>query len=218
MRVLPLRIAHAAGTPYVVLLVATVGARLPAQSAPTQDARWSVFGSVAVRYGTTLVHDSIVSPLDVSQRLGIALGAGIATPVQRRWSGEAAVDVTFTGMTREEAGGSTDLGALRTLTVTAAARRQLAATIAARAGVGALYYLPAEDAGIFRSGTGGVTPLGLVGVTWAPPWGSRYGFVLDVRYDIHRFITPALRATGFTEGRLVHRVAVGARAGSRAGR
>jgi len=218
MRAAAPRIARAARASGVALLITTAGGGLVAQSAPPPDARWTVFGSFAIRYGTALVHDSIVAPLDVSQRLGVVLGAGIATPVQRRWSGEAAVDVTFTAMTRHEAGGSTDLGALRSLSLTAAARRQLAATISARAGVGALYYLPAEDSGIFRSGTDGVAPLGMAGVTYAPPWGSRYGFVFDLRYDIHRFLTPALRAAGFTEGRFVHRVAIGVRAGSRGGR
>lgn len=194
------------------MLVAVTAPRLPAQ-APA-DGRWTLHGSLALRYGTPLVHDSIVTALDVAQRLGVALGGGVATPVQRGWSGEAAVDLTFTGIERRQGGSAVDLGSLRTLAVTAAVRRQLAPLVSARVGIGALFYLPSDESGIFRSGTDGATPVGVAGVSYAPLWASRYGVALDVRYDIHRFLTPALRATGFTTGRFVHRLAVGVRAGT----
>jgi hypothetical protein len=41
--------------------------------------------------------------------------------------------------------------------------------------------------------------------------GRRYRLALDLRYDVHRFDTPALRAVGFDEGRAVHRVALAVR-------
>jgi hypothetical protein len=44
-----------------------------------------------------------------------------------------------------------------------------------------------------------------------PDLGRRYRLALDLRYDVHRFNTPALRAVGFDEGRAVHRVALAVR-------
>ena len=197
----------------VTLAVATASPRLVAQTHARQTARWTVHGSLGLRYGTALVRDSIVTALEVTQHLGPTLGGGVTSPVQNGWSGEAAVDLTLTGLTREEAGARVDLGGLRTFSVTAAVRREIAPTLSARVGAGALFYFPATRTGLFRSGSDAVTPLGIVGVGYAPAWGARYGFALDVRYDIHRFFTPALRAAGFADGRFVHRVAVGIRAG-----
>src|SRR5439155_371728 len=85
---------------------------------------------------------------------------------------------------------------------------------AAGAGVGGLKYLPAGETGIFRSGAGGV--LGLAGavVSYAPPRvGGRWQLGIEARYDVHRFITPALRSEGFTSARTVHRIALALRAG-----
>jgi hypothetical protein len=53
----------------------------------------------------------------------------------------------------------------------------------------------------------------MLGVSWGPTVARRYRLALDLRYDVHRFITPALRDVGFTESRVVHRLALALRAG-----
>jgi len=55
-----------------------------------------------------------------------------------------------------------------------------------------------------------VTALGALGVSYALPLGGSAlrGLALRARYDIQRFLTPALRNEGFTSGELVHRVAL----------
>lgn len=176
-------------------------------------AQWGGYASLGVRYGTALVSDSIVRPLDVRQSVAPVLALGLTTPSDGAWSGEAALDATFTGIRRDEAGGAVDLGNLTTVSFTVAVRRGLAPDVTARAGAGALFHRPEREAGIFSAGTAAATPVGLLGVTWAPGAGRRYGLALDLRYDVHRFITPALRAVGFTDSRIVHRLAVALRAG-----
>lgn len=186
-------------------LLVVVPATLPAQ--------WGGYASLGARYGTALVSDSIVHPLAVRQAVAPVLALGVITPSDEHWSGEAALDVTFTGIERDEGGATVDLGSLATVSFTVAVRRALASGLVARAGAGALFYRPEREAGIFRAGTPGATPVGLLGVSYAPAAGRRVGLALDLRYDVHRFITPALRAVGFSDSRLVHRIAVALRAG-----
>lgn len=191
---------------------AAVAALLPLLPVPL-PAQWGGYVSFGARYGTLLVSDVIVDPIDVRQAIAPVVGLGLSTPPDRSWSGEAALDVTFTTMQRDEPGETVDLGGLTTLSFTVAVRREVAHGLTARAGAGALFYGPGQESGIFRDGTGGPTPLALLGLTYAPEAGRRYGLALDLRYDVHRFITPALRAVGFDESRFVHRIALAARAG-----
>jgi hypothetical protein len=190
----------------VIVLVATL-------TAAPLAAQWGGYASVGVRAGTPLVHDVIVQPIDVRQSLAPALAVGVTTRADGAWSGEAAVDVTFGSLQREEPGASADLGGLTTLSFTVAVRRQLATGFAARAGAGALFSQPEQETGIFSAGPPGATPVGVLGLSYAPTAGRRYGLALDLRYDVHRFITPALRDVGFTESRVVHRLALAVRAG-----
>lgn len=219
MTLAPRRV-HARPVSLTALLLAAIGSTPLAQTPPasTTAPRWTVYGSLGARYGSALVRDLVVNPLTVAQDVGPALAIGVITPVERGWSGEAAVDLTLTGLTRQESGTTAALGDLRTLAVTAAVRRTIVPALSARVGAGALLYFPAERIGIFRSGTDRVTPVGILGLTVAPTWGARYGLAVDVRYDVHRFLTPALRSVGFTDGTVVHRVALSARAGFGASR
>lgn len=175
------------------------------------QAQWGGYASLGARYGTTLVSDVVVRPIDVRQAVAPVLAAGLVTSPGQAWSAEAALDATLTGLRREEAGESVDLGGVTTLSFTVALRRRLVPDLTARAGAGALFYVPEQESGIFARGSPGATPVGLVGLTWAPAVGRRYRLALDLRYDVHRFNTPALRAVGFDEGRAVHRVALAVR-------
>lgn len=74
-------------------------------------------------------------------------------------------------------------------------------------------YVGAEG-GVFREGRGGIFPLGAAALRYAPPPLAHRRLALEVRYDLHRFITPALRTQGFLSARPVHRIAVAVR-GSR---
>ena len=194
------------------LVIALPLGRLQAQTSSAAT-HWAIHLSVGARFGSALVRDSIVNPIAVPQDVGATLAIGVTTPAPTGWSGEAVLDGTWAGLRREEPGANVDLGALTTVTFTVAARRVLPAGASARAGLGAIFYAPEQRTGIFALGTGGATPLGLAGLTYEPPWASRWRAALDLRYDVHRFLTPALRDAGFDEGRLVHRVALAVRAG-----
>jgi hypothetical protein len=128
------------------------------------------------------------------------------------WTPDVTADISWSSLRRHDSGGgSTRITSLATLAFTVGVRHQVRAGVSARVGVGGLKYLPGDATGIFRDGSG-VAALGAATVDWAPPAAARRGLALTVRYDAHRFLTPALKTAGFTEPHLVHRVAVGLRA------
>src|SRR3989442_13102444 len=110
-------------------------------------------------------------------------------------------------------GTSADLGRLSVLALTVGLRRPLRGGFTVGAAVGGLKYLPAGETGIFRSGAGGVFALAGAVASYTPPRAvGRCRLGGEARYDVHRFITPALRSEGFTSARTVHRVALALRA------
>ncbi len=168
--------------------------------------------SLGARYTSTIVHDSIVGPFDVRPSLAPDLAVSATTPLESPWSAGATLDFSWSRLERHDADGTTaDLGGLGTLALTVELIRRFPFGLDVAAAIGGLKYLPGSESGIFAQGTGGVMPLGALGLTYAPPFGARHGLALRARYDMHRFLTPALRNEGFASGHLVQRVALGVR-------
>lgn len=177
-------------------------------------AQLSLHASAGVRSTSTLVHDSIVTAFDVRPALGPALALTGAIPLQGGWAATATVDLSWAGLERHDRSGpSVDLGHLTTIAFAVGLERRLADWLSARAGLGGLKYFPADETGIFRLGSGSVAGLGLLAVAYDRKVGARHSLGLEARYDLHRFITPALRSEGFTDARAVHRLALAVRAG-----
>ena len=169
-------------------------------------AQVSVHVSAGARYSGTLVHDSIVTPFDVKPSIGPTFAVTVGLPPHRGWSGEALIDLSWSTLTRHDADGSTQsLYGLGALSFGVALRRQLPAGLGVRITAGGLKYLPEEESGVFREGADLFPLLGL-GVDYGPlfaPW-----ITVEARADAHQFITGALREAGFTEHRLVPRIAL----------
>jgi hypothetical protein len=168
------------------------------------SAQVSVHLAAGVRYSSTLVHDSIVTPFDLRPTLAPALQVSVRDELRPRWSVDATLDVTPSGLRRHESGGSFDAGSFTALAFTIGLRHQVATGVTARLGVGGLAYA-ADQTGVFRQGTGGFFPVAALAATYTPF--RRLG--IEARYDVHRFSTPALRGVGFTGPRPVHRFTVG---------
>ena len=188
----------------VALLAVWPSARLPGQV--------SFHISVGARYSTTLVHDSIVAGFDVRPALAPALLVTVREELRPAWSVDGTLDVTPSSLRRHESGGSFEAGSFTSLAFTVGLRREVSYGFSARAGIGALKYAAAET-GMFREGTGGLMPLGTVAATYQPRFGARRRLAFEARYDIHRFITPALKTQGFKDSRPVHRLALLVRLG-----
>jgi hypothetical protein len=160
--------------------------------------------AIGARYSSTLVHDSIVTPFDLRPTLAPALLVSVRDELRPRWSVDATLDVTPSGLRRHESGGSFDAGSFTAFAFTIGLRHQVATGVTTRLGVGGLKYA-ADPTGVFRQGSGGFFPVAALAATYTPF--RRLG--IEARYDVHRFSTPALRGVGFTGPRPVHRFTVG---------
>jgi len=192
-----------------------VGLVLAAAPPSPLTAQVTIQPPIGLRYTTTIVHDSIVAPFDLRPAMAPALAITATSRTAAPWAAQATFDFSTSSLQRHDAGATADLGRVSTLAVTVGVQRRLPAGLAAAARVGGLKYLPADDTGIFRSGTGGVLALAGAALSYAPPGAvaGPWRFGVEARYDMHRFITPALRAEGFTSGRVVHRIALALEAG-----
>ena len=192
-----------------------VGLVLAAAPPSPLTAQVTIQPSIGLRYTTTIVHDSIVAPFDLRPAMAPALAITATSRTAGPWSAQATLDFSTSTLERHDAGATADLGRVSTLAVTLGVQRRLPGGLAAAARVGGLKYLLADDTGIFRSGTGGVLALAGAALSYAPPGAvaGPWRFGVEARYDMHRFITPALRAEGFTSGRVVHRIALALEAG-----
>ena len=191
----------------MALLLLSVGAtaRLPAQA--------SFHASFGARYTSTLVHDSIVTPLDVRAELAPALTVALDLPLDRPWTLELLADLSTSPVRRHDAGGATTpITRVWTLGVGVGLRRQLEPWLSGRAAVGALKYFPTTSAGLFRDGGGGLIPYGSLVFDVAPAAVARHRVALELGADLHRFLTAALRNEGFTDSRVVYRITLGLRA------
>jgi hypothetical protein len=174
-------------------------------------AQTSIHATLGARYPSTLVHDSIVAPLDVRADVGPMLTGSIALPLSGPWSLELLTDLSTSPLRRHDAGGSTTtITRLWTLGISVGLRRQLEPWLEGRVAVGGLKYLPAGTVGIFSAGSG-VIPYGSVAFDAAPAVLARRRLALEVGADLHRFLTPALRTAGFTDARVVYRFMAGVR-------
>jgi hypothetical protein len=170
-------------------------------------AQVSVRFSLGARYSTILVHDSIVVPFDLRAALAPALQLGIRDDLRGPWSMDATLDLSAAKLKRHESGTKTDAGSFTAIALTVGLRRELKSGVAARMGVGGLVY-STDKSGVFSRGNGGLFPLIAAAATYAPPVGARHGVEVALQYDLHRFITPALRNAGFSAARPVHRFAL----------
>lgn len=163
--------------------------------------------SAGARYSTPLVRDSLVVPLDLRTAIAPAVAVGLRDALKGPWTVDGALEVSRARLNREESGTATDIGSVSIIALTVGLRRGLGSNAGARLGVGGLAY-GGNSTGVFASGSGGLFPLLSLGGTYAPRLGAARGFEVGLQYDLHRFITPALRNTGFNKARPVHRLAL----------
>ena len=176
------------------------------------SAQASFSASFGARYTTTLVHDSIVAPFDVRAAVAPALTLAAGLPLKAPWTAVATLDVSFANVSRYDRDGSVvPITHLTTLAVGVALRRDLQHGLGVAAGAGLLAYIPSHKIGLFHDGGGAVQPLRQASLDYSPPPLAARGVAVEARYDLHGFLTPALRSEGFVNSTVVHRVSLGLR-------
>jgi hypothetical protein len=153
-----------------------------------------------------------VAPFDLRPAIAPALLVSVRGELDPGWSADGTIDVTPSSLRRHEGSATFDAGSFTALAFTIGVRREISWGLSVRAGIGALKYAAAQT-GVFREGSGGLFPLGTVAATFTPRFGAHRRLAFEARYDLHRFITPALRTEGFRDSRPVHRMALLVRLG-----
>ena len=180
---------------------------LTAQPLDRVTAQVSVRFSLGARYATALVKDSIVVPIHLRPSIAPTLQLTVRDELRGPWTVDGILDLTPARLKREEGGTTADAGSFPAIAFVVGLRREMHAGVAARLGFGGVLYA-AEQSGLFRRGNGGVHPLVALSGSYAPSFGARHRLEVGRSYDLHRFMTPSLRTTGFPRPRPVHRVAL----------
>ena len=163
--------------------------------------------SLGARYSTPLVRDSLVAPIDLRTAIAPALAIGVRDAMRGPWSFDGGLEFSRATLDRQESGTSTDIGSVSIVALTVGLRRVLRPDVAAKLAFGGLVYR-GNSTGVFANGNGGLFPLVSLGASYLPKIGAARALELGLQYDLHRFITPALRNVGFNKARPVHRIAL----------
>jgi hypothetical protein len=187
-------------------------ALLAARPSDATAAQASLSASLGARYTTTLVHDSIVTPFDVRAAVAPTLAVAAALPLRTPWTAVATVDLTYAAVSRHDPDGTVaPITHATILAVGVGLRRALEHGVSVTGGAGLLAYLPSRRIGVFRDGGGSVQPVAQAAVAYGPPFLASRGLSLEARYDLHGFLTPALRQEGFVNSKVVHRIGLALR-------
>lgn len=161
---------------------------------------------LGLTWATPLLRDNIVNEIEVLQKLAPTLMLGASLPIAPRYQAGLEVALATSGYQGEETGTSTDLGSLRTGSVTLGLHGPIVTGLRWRAGAGLLGYWPTQEEGIFLRG--GTTDLLVgAGIDYRRPILPHWEMMVSLRYDFHRFTTDELQARGFSQSQGVQRIA-----------
>lgn len=183
------------------LLVLTI-----AGGAPALHAQVDYNVRLGVTWATTLIHDNVINPIEVRQKLAPTLVLGAALPIAPLYRAGLELALATSGYQSKEAGATTvDLGTVRTAAVTLGLDGPISRGLRWRAGSGLLRYWPTEDRGIFLRG-GTTRFLAGAGIDYRRPIMAQWDMMASLRYDFHRFTTAELNARGFSQSQGVQRI------------
>jgi hypothetical protein len=201
---LPIQAGLLTGALLAPALASTLASALAPTSLAAQTRFTAAFGATA---STRLLHDQIVTGIDVQPRLAPTLNLRAGKELSPEYGVNAELGITTGGLSVRENGVSRDLGSIRTVSLTGGADGRFLLGTRWRVGVGVLKYFPSRHEGIFRQG-GPAAILGGVGVDYRWSVHHQLEIVVGTRYDYHRFTTAELKTRGFFRTENVHRLAV----------
>jgi len=189
---------------------------LPCVGVSAAPAQVDYYARIGLSATTKLVQDRIIQDIEVRQNLAPTLVVGASLPIAALYRAGLEGTVTTAGFHSTEAGTDTDLGNLRTGSITLGLGGPIWHTLGWRAGAGLITYWPGDQSGIFLRG-GSTRFLAGVGVDYRHKVMPHWDFMASLRYDFHRFTTDELVARGFSGSQGVQRVSatLGLAGGSR---
>ncbi len=154
-----------------------------------------------------LLRDFVTEPIEVRQSIAPMIALGGSLPIGPGFRAGLEATVASGAFHSKELGAETDLGTLRTGSLTAFLEGPVWQELRWHVGLGGITYWPADDAGIFARG-GDTRLLAVAGADWRRAIHPRWDVIASGRYDYHRFTTDELRARGFSHSQAVSRVSL----------
>jgi hypothetical protein len=180
---------------------------LLAAGAGPVHAQAGYFARLGAVGASRLLRDFVTSPITVRQSIAPMLAVGGSLPIGPGVRAGLEATVTSGSFHSSENGADTDLGTLRTGSLTAFLEGPIYQRLRWNAGLGGITYWPADETGIFARG-GTTRFLAGGGADYRHPVSSRWDLIASARYDYHRFSTKELAARGFSHSQAVGRVSL----------
>ena len=180
---------------------------LLAAGAPPVHAQVSYFARLGAVGASRLLRDFVTTPIAVRQSIAPMLAIGGSLPIAPRVRAGLEATIASGGFHSTENGVDTDLGTLRTASLTAFLEGPIYQRLRWNAGLGGITYWPADETGIFARG-GTTRFLAGGGADYRHPVNPRWDVIASARYDYHRFSTKELTARGFSHTQAVGRVSL----------
>jgi hypothetical protein len=182
-------------------------ALLLAAGAPPAHAQVSYYARVGAIGASRLLRDFVTAPITVRQSIAPMLALGASLPLAPTVRGGLEATLASGGFHSTERGTDTDLGTLRTGSLTAFLEGPIYRRLRWHAGLGGITYGPADETGIFARG-GTTRFLAGAGADYRHPVNPRWDVIASARYDYHRFSTKELESRGFSHSQAVGRVSL----------
>jgi hypothetical protein len=180
---------------------------LLAAGAPPAHAQVSYVVRVGAVGASRLLRDFVTTPITVRESIAPMLALGGSLPVAPNVRAGLEATVASGGFHSTENGSDTDLGTLRTGSLTAFLEGPVYQRLRWHVGLGGITYWPADETGIFARG-GTTRFLAGAGADYRHPVNPRWDVIASARYDYHRFSTDELEARGFSHSQAVGRVSL----------
>jgi hypothetical protein len=157
-----------------------------------------------------LAHDAVLDNTVLSLGLAPTVTVGVAMPITTHGSLRGLFEASYatSRLAATDATVSKDpLGRVATLSTSAMLDGPVSGALRWQAGVGVLFYLPTEHAGVFLDGAAHRYLVG-GGLSWTHPLTSSINLLALGRYSFHEFTTPVLVSRGYSSYQSVHRFGV----------
>lgn len=159
-------------------------------------------------WSSNLARDSIVTTVTTRPNIAPLIGLRVELPIYNTYRLAAEVAASHSTLVGRSSDGNASVTGLTVLSPTLAFRVPANPWLAGEARVGAALYTASRKTGtLFSAGVPIEPTLGL-GIAADRPLGRSWVVAVALQYDVHKFTTTALRAHGFVDASVVHRVAL----------
>jgi hypothetical protein len=167
------------------------------------------FGArVGAVWSSNLVRDSIVTAVTTRPNIGPLIALRVELPVRTRYRLAGEFAASRSSLVAHSSDGNVSVTGLTVLAPALALRVPAKPWLTGEARVGAVLYAPSRKSGTLFSAGAPIKPSLGVGLAADRPLGRSWVLAIALQYDVHKFTTTALRAQGFRDASVVHRIAL----------